>query len=356
MPRLNKFNFMEEFKMNTNELNQVTETSENADNQVTETSENTNDQSPKEKTDTPSHCELLENYKLFQLEILDRLESIDDSISRGTSIDEEIEDLTEAVRAVVDKISESKDNTCVCSVCDSVSDDIKELDKDLYHGIDNLIDELHEDLSAIPSVGANIVEHIKDLYDLTENIDCISATIHEKFNELMDYYEKKDDEEEFIKLTMWETKVEIFVRHKDIVSLIPTSDQINGEPPKSYTYVDLKGGHDDFLRVLETPAQIFELIRKAKRSISEIYTETLAENGLSQDEMMVWLTYQETDLTYKYSYNTEQLIEMIPKVVRAKKEGFDFSLEGLMEKRKEYNDNLQKSKDDKNDTNTAENK
>lgn len=319
--------------MNTNELNQVTETSEN-----------TNDQSPKEETNTPSHFELSENDQLFQREILERLESIDDSISRGTSIDEEIEDLTEAVRAVADKMSESKDDTCVCAVCDSVSDDIKELDKSLYNGMSNLIEELHEDLSGIPSVGANIAEQIKDLYCLSGDIDRISTTIEEKFDEIIDYYEK---EQEFIKLTMSQTGNKIFVRHKDIQSIKPVVNNMS--------YIRLRGDNEH-LEVSESPEMIFELIRKAKRSIFEIYTETLAENGLSHDEMVVWLTYQETDLTYKYKYHTAQLIEMIPKVAQAKKDGFDLSVETLTKKIEEYRNNLRKSKDNNNDTNTEENK
>ena len=160
------------------------------------------------------------------------------------------------------------------------------------------------------------------------------STICEYMEKIHDLYEEKlmREKNDFISLNTQNPKDGLIVPAKVRISSITLIVDIPNEEGVSEIMTS-NFGNNFAIRVFHTSDEILELIRKAKRTDHEVYQETLAENGVTEDEILCYVTHQSSDLAAPYM-DMEQMMSYIDKVKKAKAEGFDFSIEHLEERRK----------------------
>lgn len=166
-------------------------------------------------------------------------------------------------------------------------------------------------------------------YDTSRGID----TICEYMEKIHDLYEEKlmREKNDFISLNTQNPKDGSIVPVKVRISAISLIVDIPNEEGVSEMMTSGFGANYT-IRVFHTSDEILELIRKAKRTDYEVYKETLAENDVTEDEILCYVAHQSSDLAAPYM-DMEQTMSYIDKVKKAKAEGFDFSIEHLVERR-----------------------
>ena len=175
-----------------------------------------------------------------------------------------------------------------------------------------------------------ITARVEDIYrDISYGLDAICGYM-EKMNGL---YEEKlmREKNDFISLNVQHPKDGYLVPTKVRISSItlildvPNEEGISEVTTSSF-------GSNTAIRVFHTSDEVLELIRKARRTDYEVYKETLAENGVTEDEIQCYVAHQSPDLAAPYM-NMEQTMSYIDEVKKAKADGFDFSIEHLEERR-----------------------
>lgn len=185
----------------------------------------------------------------------------------------------------------------------------------------------------------NVSEKVEcGCYDIAESVDLACGHLEK----ISDLYEEKlmREKNDFISLNTQNPKDGSIVPAKVRISSIMLILDIPNE--EGVSEIMTSGlGTNIAIRVFHTSDEVLELIRKAKRTDYEVYNETLAENGVTEDEIQCYLAHQSSDLAAPYM-NMEQTMSYIDEVKKAKDEGFDFSIEHLEERRKEREKEMMK--------------
>lgn len=205
--------------------------------------------------------------------------------------------------------------------------------------------ECCDDTSAeLERIGDELEEISKGLNEMCNNDNDTSwgiTTICEYMEKIHDLYEEKlmREKNDFITLNAQHpdgsiVPVKVRISAITLIVDIPNEEGVSEVLTPSF-------GSNNAVRVYHTSDEVLELIRKAKRTDYEVYKETLAENGVTEDEIYCYVAHQSPDLVAPYM-NMEQTISYIDKVKKAKDEGFDFSIEHLNERRKAREEEMMK--------------
>lgn len=187
----------------------------------------------------------------------------------------------------------------------------------------------------------SIAARLENIYrDTSYSLDTICGYMED----MRDLYEEKlmREKNEFISLNIQNPKDESIVPTNVKISAISMIVDLPNE--EGVSEMMLSGFGNNFaIRVFHTSDEILELIRKAKRTDYEVYKETLAENGVTEDEILCYVAHHSSDLAASYM-DMKQTMSYIDEVKKAKAEGFDFSIEHLEERRKAREEEIMKKK------------
>lgn len=212
-------------------------------------------------------------------------------------------------------------NTVNLSYIEESLDNIKQA----IHDIDpeRPIDDVTSSIDALATEVHDVSEKVESAsYEITTGLDSIYGGI-EKVCDLLEYTYR--DIAPFIDVTRMMDNGEcvIKIRH-DSILLIEEND---GHAEIGFT-------NGTGITTRETPDEIIEKIRRAKRTEYEVYQDTLKENGLTEDEILCYVAHHQPDLAAPVML-PEEILKMIDEVKKAKSDGFDFSIETLSKKRAE---------------------
>ncbi len=231
---------------------------------------------------------------------------------------------------------------------DDTSTDLERIGDGL-EGISNVLNEMYNNDTTLDSISKSIDINAAEVQNVAAKIEncfydtsCGIRTICEYMEKIHDLYEEKlmREKNDFISLNIQNPKDGSIVPTKVKLSAITLILDLPNE--EGVSEIMLTGfGNNYAVRVFHTSDEILELIRKAKRTDYEVYKETLAENGVTEDEILCYVAHQSSDLAAPYM-NMEQTMSYIDKVKKAKAEGFDFSIEHLVERRKAREEEIMK--------------
>lgn len=255
----------------------------------------------------------------------------------------EIRRLNAKVDEMMNNDDDDDDDECyddTSADLERIGDELKELGK--------LVCEIYnsDDFGGIPKaidVNAAEVQNVSEkvergCYDIAESVDLACGYLEK----ISDLYEERlmREKNEFISLNIQNPKDESIVPTNVKISAISLILDIPNE--EGVSEIMMSGFGNNFaIRVFHTSDEILELIRKAKRTDYEVYKETLAENCVTEDEILCYVAHQSSGLVAPYM-NMEQTMSYIDEVKKAKAEGFDFSIEHLEERRKAREEEIMK--------------
>lgn len=217
-------------------------------------------------------------------------------------------------------------------------EDISKILSNMYND-DTTLDRISNAIDVNAAEVQNVSEKVeRGCYDIAESVDLACGHLEK----ISDLYEEKlmREKNDFISLNTQNPKDGSIVPAKVRISSITLILDIPNEEGVSEIMTS-SFGTNFTIRVFHTSDEVLELIRKAKRTDYEVYNETLAENGVTEDEIQCYLAHQSSDLAAPYM-NMEQTMSYIDEVKKAKDEGFDFSIEHLEERRKEREKEMMK--------------
>ena len=231
--------------------------------------------------------------------------------------------------------------------CDDTSADLERIGDELEE-ISNVLNEMYNDDTTLDNISKSIDINAAEIQNVAEKIEnCFCDTsydisaIGEYMEKIHDLYEEKlmREKNDFIVLNAQHpdgsiVPVKVRISAITLIVDIPNEEGVSEVLTPSF-------GSNNAVRVYHTSDEVLELIRKAKRTNYEVYKETLAENGVTEDEIFCYVAHQSPDLAAPHM-TMEQTISYIDKVKKAKDEGFDFSIEHLEARRKAREEEIMK--------------
>ena len=256
----------------------------------------------------------------------------------------EINSLNAKVDEMMNNDDDDDDDECyddTSADLERIGDELEDISRILsnMYNDDTTLDRISNAIDVNAAEIQNVSEKVeRGCYDIAESVDLACGYLEK----ISDLYEERlmREKNEFISLNIQNPKDESIVPTNVKISAISLILDIPNE--EGVSEIMMSGFGNNFaIRVFHTSDEILELIRKAKRTDYEVYKETLAENGVTEDEIQCYVAHQNSDLAAPYM-TMEQTMSYIDEVKKAKDEGFDFSIEHLEERRKEREKEMMK--------------